>query len=67
MSTALSSDGLALGSGATAGGVTVACGICYAPGAVVFENPHGTSVEVVGPDGANPYPMLGMAVDLVAL
>lgn len=48
-----------------AGGVTVACGTCYAPGAVVFENPHGTSVEVVGPDGANPYPMTGMAVDLL--
>lgn len=48
-----------------AGGVTVACGTCYAPGVTVFENPHGTSVEVVGPDGANPYPMLGMAVDLL--
>lgn len=48
-----------------AGGVTVACGIAYAPGVTVFENPHGTSVEVVGPDGANPYPMLGMAVDLL--
>lgn len=48
-----------------AGGVTVACGTCYAPGVVCFENPHGTSVEVVGPDGANPYPMLGMAVDLL--
>ncbi|MFN7143127.1 MAG: isocitrate/isopropylmalate family dehydrogenase [Myxococcota bacterium] len=48
-----------------AGGVTVACGTCYAPGVVVFENPHGTTVEVVGPDGANPYPMLGMAADLL--
>ena len=48
-----------------AGGVTVACGTCYGPGVVVFEDPHGTSPEVVGPDGANPYPMLGLAVDLL--
>lgn len=48
-----------------AGGVTVACGTCYAPGVVVFENPHGTSEELVGADGANPYPVLGMAADLL--
>jgi isocitrate dehydrogenase (NAD+) len=48
-----------------AGGVTVACGTNYGPGVVVFENPHGTSVEVVGSDGASPYPLLGLAVDLL--
>ncbi|MSQ02765.1 MAG: NAD-dependent isocitrate dehydrogenase [Myxococcales bacterium] len=48
-----------------AGGVTVACGIGYGPGVTVFESPHGTTVELVGPDGANPYPMLGLAVDLL--
>ncbi len=48
-----------------AGGVTVACGTGYGPGVTVFESPHGTTVEVVGPDGANPYPMLGLAVDLL--
>ncbi len=48
-----------------AGGVTVACGVSYGPGVAVFENPHGTSVAVVGPDGANPYPVFGMAVDLL--
>jgi isocitrate dehydrogenase (NAD+) len=48
-----------------AGGVTVACGLNLGPGVVVFENPHGTTVEVVGPGGANPYPMLGLGVDLL--
>jgi isocitrate dehydrogenase (NAD+) len=48
-----------------AGGVTVACGTCYAPGVTVFENPHGATVADVGDDGANPYPALGMAVDLL--
>ncbi len=48
-----------------AGGVTVACGTGYGPGVTVFESPHGTTVERVGPDGANPYPMLGLAVDLL--
>lgn len=48
-----------------AGGVTVACGTNYGPGVTVFETPHGTTVEVVGPDGANPYPLLGLTVDLL--
>ncbi len=48
-----------------AGGVTVACGTNYGPGVTVFETPHGTTVETVGPDGANPYPLLGLTVDLL--
>ncbi len=48
-----------------AGGVTVACGVAYGPGVKVFESPHGTRVGVVGPDGANPFPMLGLTVDLL--
>lgn len=47
-----------------AGGVTVACGRNLGEGVVVFESPHGTSPEIVGVDGANPYPMVGMLVDL---
>ena len=48
-----------------AGGVTVACGRNIGPGVTVFESPHGTSPEIVGVDGANPYPMLGLTVDLL--
>lgn len=48
-----------------AGGVTVACGKNMAPDATIFESPHGTTVGVVGADGANPYPFLGLAVDLL--
>lgn len=47
------------------GGVTVACGTNYGPGVTVFETPHGTTVGHVGPDGANPYPLLGLTVDLL--
>ena len=54
-----------------AGGITVAGGICHASpelggGAVIFESPHGTSVEIVGPDGANPYALTLLAADLCA-
>lgn len=48
-----------------AGGVTVACGVAIGPNVKVFESPHGTSPEVVGPEGANPFPMLGLTVDLL--
>ncbi len=48
-----------------AGGVTVACGKNISPNATIFESPHGTTVGVVGEDGANPYPFLGLAVDLL--
>lgn len=48
-----------------AGGVTVACGRNIGEGVTVFESPHGTSPEIVGIDGANPYPMLGLTVDLL--
>lgn len=48
-----------------AGGITVAGGMNYGDGVVVFENPHGASQKVVGTDGANPYPMLGLSVDLL--
>jgi isocitrate dehydrogenase (NAD+) len=48
-----------------AGGVTVAGGKNLGPGVVVFESPHGTTVEQVGDDGANAYPMLGLTVDLL--
>lgn len=48
-----------------AGGVTIACGTNIGPGVTVFESPHGTTVANVGADGANPYPMLGLGVDLL--
>jgi isocitrate dehydrogenase (NAD+) len=48
-----------------AGGVTVACGIAYGPEVTIYESPHGTSEEVVGAQGANPFPMLGLTVDLL--
>lgn len=48
-----------------AGGLPVACGICYAPGAVIFENPHGTTAAEIGEDAANPYPALGLTVDIL--
>ncbi len=48
-----------------AGGVTVACGVALGPNVKVFESPHGTSAEVVGAEGANPFPMLGLTVDLL--
>jgi len=49
-----------------AGGLPVATGVCHADGAVVFENPHGATVDAVGPDGANPYPALLLSVGLLA-
>lgn len=48
-----------------AGGVAVAHGIGFAPGATVFENPHTTTPDVVGPDGASPYAMLLLTVDML--
>lgn len=48
-----------------AGGVTVAAGTGYGPGVRVYESPHGATVDVVGPEGANPYAMLGLMVDLL--
>lgn len=48
-----------------AGGLPVATGVCYAPGALIFENPHGTSSEVVGPDGADPFPALGLSAEIL--
>lgn len=48
-----------------AGGLPVATGVCYAPGALIFENPHGTTSEVVGPDGANPYPALRLTAEIL--
>ena len=48
-----------------AGGVTVACSTCHGPDVTVFESPHGTTVATVGPDGASPYPMLGLGVDML--
>ena len=48
-----------------AGGVTVACGTAYGPEVRVYESPHGTSAAQVGCEGANPYPMLGLVVDLL--
>jgi isocitrate dehydrogenase (NAD+) len=48
-----------------AGGVTVAGGVALGPDVTVFEMPHGTTHALVGDDGANPYPMLGLTVDLL--
>lgn len=48
-----------------AGGITVAGGVGHGPGVRVYESPHGTSAAQVGADGANPYPMLLLASDLL--
>lgn len=48
-----------------AGGLPVATGVCVADGVHVFENPHGASIDQVGEDGADPYPALGLGVDLL--
>jgi isocitrate dehydrogenase (NAD+) len=48
-----------------AGGIPVATGVCYADGVAIFENPHGATITQVGEDGADPYPALGLAVDLL--
>lgn len=48
-----------------AGGVTVAVGVGHGPGVKVYESPHAASVEAVGPDGANPYPMVLLMADLL--
>jgi isocitrate dehydrogenase (NAD+) len=48
-----------------AGGLPVATGVCYADGIRIFENPHGASIDQVGEDGADPYPALGLSVDLL--
>jgi isocitrate dehydrogenase (NAD+) len=48
-----------------AGGVTVAGGVAFGDTVRVYESPHGTSAEEVGPDGVNPFPMLGLTVDLL--
>jgi len=47
------------------GGVTVAAGTGYGPNVRVYESPHGTTEAQVGPEGANPYPMLGLMIDLL--
>ena len=48
-----------------AGGLPVATGVCIADGVRVFENPHGATTDQVGEDGADPYPALGLAVDML--
>ncbi|MFZ5480760.1 MAG: isocitrate/isopropylmalate family dehydrogenase [Myxococcota bacterium] len=48
-----------------AGGVTVATGVGYGPGVVLFENPHGPIAAEVGEDGANPLPMVLLAADML--
>lgn len=48
-----------------AGGLAVATAVGRGPGVTLFENPHSTTVDVVGEDGANPYPMLGLTCDLL--
>lgn len=48
-----------------AGGVTVAGSVGHGPGVRVYESPHGNSAAQVGADGANPYPMLLLAADLL--
>lgn len=48
-----------------AGGLSVATAIGRGPGVVVFENTHSTTVDVVGEDGATPYPLLGLTVGLL--
>lgn len=48
-----------------AGGLAVATAIGRGPGVTLFENTHSTTVDVVGEDGANPYPFLGLTCDLL--
>lgn len=48
-----------------AGGITVATGVNYGTGLAVFENPHGGTLEGIGVENANPYPMLKLTADLL--
>ncbi|GDX79024.1 isocitrate dehydrogenase [Deltaproteobacteria bacterium] len=48
-----------------AGGVTVAVGVGHGPGVKVYESPHAASMEAVGADGGNPYPMILLMADLL--
>lgn len=48
-----------------AGGLPVATGVCIGDGVRVFENPHGATTSQVGEDGADPYPALGLSVDML--
>lgn len=48
-----------------AGGLAVATAIGRGHGVTLFENTHSTTVDVVGEDGANPYPLLGLTCDLL--
>lgn len=48
-----------------AGGLAVATAIGRGPGVTLFENTHSTTIDVVGEDGANPYPFFGLACDLL--
>lgn len=48
-----------------AGGITVATGINYGPDLAVFENPHGGTLDGIGVENANPYPMLKLTSDLL--
>ncbi len=48
-----------------AGGLAVATAIGRGPGVTLFENTHSTTIDVVGEDGANPYPLLGLTCDLL--
>lgn len=48
-----------------AGGLPVAVGLNHAPGAVVFENPHGAFAEQIGEDRANPYMALLLSVGIL--
>ncbi len=47
------------------GGLAVATAIGRGPGITLFENTHSTTIDVVGEDGATPYPHLGLACDLL--
>lgn len=48
-----------------AGGLPVAVGTNHAPGAVVFENPHGAFAEQIGEDRADPYMALLLSVGIL--
>lgn len=50
---------------AMAGGLPVAVGTNHGPGIVIFENPHGATVEDVGPDGADPYMALLLSAGIL--
>lgn len=47
------------------GGLPVAVGVNHGPGVKIFENPHGTTTQAVGEDGADPYMALLLSVGIL--